>query len=522
MQNHNHQEWSRRMKTLRERMTKYDKSAATYLKQWYKKLKPNEPLIDLQKEIDVKVTEKVDALMKQVGNEVGQNADEGANGDIARVLLYSHRDHHINSQTNSTEEIFLALRDCVREVDELNINNLSRTVDFPPLLIKGRPEVNPFEKKKYSTRIIIINTSDKTFSNKVGLQVGDDFDLYDKIKLWPNWVYPGLNPLVTAGFWAKVGQRADIFGLFGGRSGSVDVASFMGVNVFWWDAPWLEVAAREPEALRAYGLKPDDLVGWSIQEMQQGAIKPTTPEKAAEDLRPLQRVRKYSKDVPTTLDEYGLQLQREKEDAMKWKDFLKKPLVSPGTTSSMTNLTQATTFSVGTDLPMSFQSLKTETANYIGEKHNQLAQCLRCLQLATVSWAGLPELQFAVIAHDNTPQWTGMRPRTLKNWLNGQIQHHFAARPAPVAGATSPPLDIGTYRPPEGDETGPTRASSDKKHKRNPWWFVRSLPMTGEVSDRAMLWPKVGEPTYENWAYWKSVCARDSYITELTTVNQNN
>jgi hypothetical protein len=40
-----------------------------------------------------------------------------------------------------------------------------------------------------------------------------DFDLFDKIKPGEEWVYPGPDPLVTAGFWAAVGDRADIFGL---------------------------------------------------------------------------------------------------------------------------------------------------------------------------------------------------------------------------------------------------------------------------------------------------------------------
>ena len=486
MQNLDRRQWTARVNTLRTRMTKYHKTVASYLKQRHKKLHPNDPAIDPEKEIAEQVAQKVGALLEMVGTEVGQDAGEGAEGAIRRVLLYNHREHRINAQTNSTEDIFRALVKAVDDVDKLNVDGLRRKVD-----LTGHAMDDRFVKKEYSTRIIIINTSETAFSDRVGLPPESDFDLFGKIKLGGNWVYPGLNPLVTAGFWAEVARRADIFGLFGGRSGSMDVASFMGVSVFWWDAPWLEVAAREPEALRAYGLKPDDVVGWSIREMQARETMPNAPPRR--DLRRLKWVREYYEDVVTTMtvqewanSYWDNENKRDEDDRKTWQDLDKKP------------------------------SSGASMATNVADKYDQVAQCMRCLQLATVSWVGLPELDLFKSGNQiYPPPWAAMRPYTLQSWLNGQIQHHFVSPRAPDAKS----LEIGTYRI-RGDPSTPE--ADDTAKKRQLRWFVRSVPMTGFVGERAMLWPKVDDPEYETWLYWDSVSGHPAPVTDCSRSEQAN
>ncbi|MDC0713497.1 hypothetical protein POL68_33845 [Stigmatella sp. ncwal1] len=50
----------------------------------------------------------------------------------------------------------------------------------------------------------------------------------------------------TAYFWKEVSQIPEVHGLIGGRSGSMDIAAFMGVNVFSWD----EYNSRDEQVLR--------------------------------------------------------------------------------------------------------------------------------------------------------------------------------------------------------------------------------------------------------------------------------
>jgi hypothetical protein len=78
-----------------------------------------------------------------------------------------------------------------------------------------------------------------------------DFDLFNKKA---KAEYPGLNPCATAMLWGKVRDAATlegaknlnlqvpIFGIFSGRTGSIDLPAFCGVNCFFWDEPWLQAA----------------------------------------------------------------------------------------------------------------------------------------------------------------------------------------------------------------------------------------------------------------------------------------
>ncbi|KAK3326826.1 hypothetical protein B0H66DRAFT_551767 [Apodospora peruviana] len=54
----------------------------------------------------------------------------------------------------------------------------------------------------------------------------------------------------TARFWRRVARELDseVFGLIGGRSGSVDVAAFVGLNCYEWDEPVFNIAAAAAAA----------------------------------------------------------------------------------------------------------------------------------------------------------------------------------------------------------------------------------------------------------------------------------
>ncbi|MCJ1285836.1 hypothetical protein MMC26_005177 [Xylographa opegraphella] len=54
---------------------------------------------------------------------------------------------------------------------------------------------------------------------------------------------PGLDPRAQSRFWNLVSQDPRVVGLFGGRSGSVDIAAFSGMTCFFWDEPWLPFVA---------------------------------------------------------------------------------------------------------------------------------------------------------------------------------------------------------------------------------------------------------------------------------------
>ncbi|KAK3387987.1 hypothetical protein B0H63DRAFT_448771 [Podospora didyma] len=76
-----------------------------------------------------------------------------------------------------------------------------------------------------------------------GSEIGDmDFDLFDA-RADSTAIR---DKRFTCRFWHTVRQDLggeDVFGLIGGRSGSVDVAAFVGMNCFEWDEPVFDIAA---------------------------------------------------------------------------------------------------------------------------------------------------------------------------------------------------------------------------------------------------------------------------------------
>ena len=147
-------------------------------------------------------------------------------GEKQKVVLYNHRSNKTNRQTDSNMEIFGFFYTTVKSVD---------------------PE----------TQIIVINTGGALgkFEDYPDVEI---FDLFRKTEK-PTVPFPGINPLVTCRFWSKIAKFDQVLGVFSGRSGSVDVAAFNGVNCYYWDVPYLQVAANDRELIKTFGLIPNPL-----------------------------------------------------------------------------------------------------------------------------------------------------------------------------------------------------------------------------------------------------------------------
>lgn len=72
----------------------------------------------------------------------------------------------------------------------------------------------------------------------------------------------------TPRFWARVARDLgdSVLGLIGGRSGSVDVAAFCGLNCFQWDEPVFNLAAAEPGELEGLELPSKDYVDMQVPQ----------------------------------------------------------------------------------------------------------------------------------------------------------------------------------------------------------------------------------------------------------------
>lgn len=72
----------------------------------------------------------------------------------------------------------------------------------------------------------------------------------------------------TPRFWTRVAKEMSdsVFGLIGGRSGSVDIASFCGLNCFQWDEPVFHIAAAEPGASSRLELPSKEYVDMQVPQ----------------------------------------------------------------------------------------------------------------------------------------------------------------------------------------------------------------------------------------------------------------
>jgi hypothetical protein len=162
------------------------------------------------------------------------------------IVLYNNRGNNINRQTSSTKKIY----DDFKVKFELARGAASGSVVYVPINTDG------------------------------DAAIPDQFDLFNKTEIPPP-DYPGLDPLVTCHFYALVAKATHdngkkiFFGIFSGRSGSVDVAAFNGVNTYFWDEPWLEVARKNEAALKSWGYPPGSLADppvWSTFEPQAQGV----------------------------------------------------------------------------------------------------------------------------------------------------------------------------------------------------------------------------------------------------------
>ncbi len=175
-----------------------------------------------------------------------------------RFILYNHRVNAVNAGTNSSKLIFTAFKNIVKKYSR---------------------------QRRFETMVVVVNSSSGSLGH--WFDSSPVLDLFNKNINAP---YPGQEPIVTSRFWNIVANQRDIFGVFSGRTGSVDVAMFNGVNVLWWDEPWLSLSAREPDTMRWYSLfdrDPDRPVeskafrSWTVSEI--------TSKKAPADSTPMER-----------------------------------------------------------------------------------------------------------------------------------------------------------------------------------------------------------------------------------------
>nr|POF19959.1 hypothetical protein CFP56_52208 [Quercus suber] len=139
--------------------------------------------------------------------------------DGPQIVVENYRVGHVNGRTDSNSSMSEYLYNTVQGCDE---------------------------KRKVVT---IVSVNDEGKWNQLRARKSPApvlFDLFNKVKRegktwkWEPAEWPGLDPRAQAYFWAQVAENRNIFGVFGGRSGSLDIAGFCGVTTFFWDEPWIE------------------------------------------------------------------------------------------------------------------------------------------------------------------------------------------------------------------------------------------------------------------------------------------
>ena len=161
----------------------------------------------------------------------------------------SVNDHAYVRDANAAEEQYKKLEKLIGTVMKAGIRgvvlenyrggNVNTQTDSNPDISK---QFSDLAKKKKFAVITIAAVKDlqelKQLQGEPGRSVFDFYNKGDNKAAWP-----GIEPRAQAIFWVKVASNPCIFGLFGGRSGSIDVAGFCGVNSFFWDDPWVEFAS---------------------------------------------------------------------------------------------------------------------------------------------------------------------------------------------------------------------------------------------------------------------------------------
>jgi hypothetical protein len=292
--------------------------------------------------VDSLAKEKLDDLEKQM---LALRA-----GDNNRIIIYNNRGNDVNDQTSSTVAIFEAFR---------------KLVESPP----------------YNMRIVVINTGGPDLGYEPVL------DLFNKKRVG-SFHWAGLDPIVTCRFWnqlSKLSKAWGVFGMFSGRSGSCDVAAFNGFNCFYWDTPYLDLAAYDEGVFGSFGISRDEARNYEVQG----------PAKLVE-LIPLQiQCDKKIGDV-------------QKDSEIKDKGGAIKALKTALNAAKEAKMAEIVNAPAGWDTRGGLRN----------EALNQLAQTYRTLQQFLIMGVGYP----ANIHHTGVVSkaaWQGMRKNPLEEWLNG-------------------------------------------------------------------------------------------------------
>ena len=159
---------------------------------------------------------KLDKLIKGALGAINPRTSE----KFAGVVLENYRIGHVNAQTNSN----------------YNLSNqlIKYAADKGFAVISVAAVKDKFEWEK------LVWDRQHLRANNFPVIENCVFDLYGKEDELP---WPGIDPRAQAYFWSLVAKDSRVFGLYGGRSGSLDIAAFSGVYSFFWDEPWIQFAA---------------------------------------------------------------------------------------------------------------------------------------------------------------------------------------------------------------------------------------------------------------------------------------
>jgi len=257
------------------------KTRRANLKVLQKQLNPSKPseVSRINGEFNLKNGD-INELARLKYKEFMSKVEEARQGGKQRVIIYNNRGNDVNSQTNSSAPLFDAFRNLVTQ-------------------------------DPYNFAIVVINTGGPELTNVV------EFDLFEKGNRGdgPTERFsPGIDPLVTCRFFmmiAEFGVGDGIFGMFSGRSGSCDVAAFNGVNCFYWDTPYINLAMYDPSVCASYGFVADQIRNLDLADVygaQWTALKSKTAKDQKRSLTPEQEKAlrtQFDQDRPVPSDKHA-------------------------------------------------------------------------------------------------------------------------------------------------------------------------------------------------------------------------
>lgn len=125
-------------------------------------------------------------------------------------------------------------------------SNYTNTANLDANLFKSISQVVT-NRDRTLPLIIVANKKFEPFVNKWGIKYDGWRDIYDLHPSVANiWGTGLVNMLGTAYFWSVLRDRKPKVAVIGGRSGSLDIASFMGLRTIAWD----DLSTDDPECAR--------------------------------------------------------------------------------------------------------------------------------------------------------------------------------------------------------------------------------------------------------------------------------